>query len=468
MNQPEEAPPARVTPRSKQAGEALRQRWPWVEPTVWNERMLATLERGVKGGQWFSLIDKVYAPRTLRHAYTAVAEKAGAGGSDGQSLAQFTARLETELGALSEEVRSGQYRPHPVRRVWIAKEGSREKRPLGIPAVRDRVVQTALRYVLEPIWEREFAPQSYGFRPGRSCRAALRRVSELLQAGYTCVVDADLKSYFDTIPHARLLARVAEKVSDGRVLELVESYLTQGVMTELGKWEPSESGTPQGAVICQRPPALPCGLPTAGCLAPLGCPLLANLYLHPLDLLMQQSGVEMVRYADDFLLLCRTPAAAQAALRQVEHWVQAEGLQLHPEKTRVVEMDQPEAGFDFLGYHFHHGGKRWPRRKSETKLRATLRPQTRRTNGTSLRQIIRTLNPILRGWYGYFRHTTRGLLARMDGWVRGRLRAILRRRQGRRGRSRRRDHQQWPNAYFARLGLFSLHEAQRAARQSHR
>jgi RNA-directed DNA polymerase len=447
MKTSKETTPAPVTNASKQAGETLRQRWNWVEPKVWTERMLEALERGVKGEKWYALIDKVEDPRTLGRAFAAVAGRQGAAGSDGQQIVQFAAGLERELAELAAQLHEGRYRPHPVRRVWIDKLGSQEKRPLGIPAVRDRVVQTALRWVLEPIFEREFTAQSYGFRPGRGCKDALRRVEELLKAGYTHVVDADLKGYFDSIPHARLMARVQEKVSDGRVLVLVESFLTQGVLNELREWEATESGTPQGAVIS---------------------PLLANLYLHPLDLLLQASGVEMVRYADDFVLLCRSRAEAERALQRVEQWAQAEGLQLHPQKTRLVEMAQPGEGFDFLGYHFQHGGKRWPRKKSEQKLRERLRAKTKRTNGESLRKIIGELNPILRGWYGYFRHTSRGLLQGMDGWVRGRLRAILRKRTGSRGRGRGRDHQRWPNAYFARHGLFSLHEAQRADLQSHR
>lgn len=447
MKAPMENNPAGVADVPKQAGETLRQRWPWAEPQVWTERMLETLVRGVRGGKWYALIDKVYDPRSLGRAFAAVAGRRGAAGSDGQGIAQFEAGLAGELAALGEELREGKYHPHPVRRVWIDKLGSKDKRPLGIPAVRDRVVQTALRWVLEPIFEREFTAQSYGFRPGRGCKDALRRVSELLGAGYTHVVDADLKGYFDSIPHERLLARVAERVSDGKVLALVEKFLKQGVMDELRQWEPTESGTPQGAVIS---------------------PLLANLYLHPLDLLMQQSGVEMVRYADDFVLLCRTAEEAERALRQVRAWTQGEGLELHPQKTRVVDMAQTGGGFDFLGYHFHHGGKRWPRRQSEQKLKSKLRPLTKRTYGKSLRETIGQLNSILRGWYGYFRHTSRGLLKGLDGWIRGRIRAILRKRAGLRGRSRGRDHHRWPNAYFARHGLFSLHEAHCADRQSHR
>jgi len=446
MKTPKENNPAEVADEPKQAGEALRQRWSWVEPKVWTERMLEALERGVKGGRWFALMDKVYDPRHLRSAFADVYGNQGAPGSDGQGVEPFLANLEEEINRLAQELREDRYQPHPVRRVWIDKAGGREKRPLGIPAVRDRTVQTALRFVLEPILEREFAPQSYGFRPGRGCKDALRRVKELLQSGLIHVVDADIKGYFDSIPHERLIALVAQRVSDGRVLGLVESFLRAGVLNELREWEPTEAGTPQGAVIS---------------------PLLANLYLHPLDLLMQECGMEMVRYADDFVLLCPSQEQAEAALARVQQWMTQQGLRLHPEKTRVVDLSQPKEGFDFLGYHFHHGGKRWPRPKSLQKLKDNLRPLTKRTNGQSLRTIIAELNPKLRGWYGYFRHTLASSLSGVDSWVRGRLRAILRKRAGLRGRGRGRDHQRWPNAYFARHGLFSLYEARCAAVQSH-
>jgi RNA-directed DNA polymerase len=447
MNPQEEDRPAIVAAEPKQAGEARDLKWWWVEPSVWTERMLEALERGVKGGQWFALIDKVYGDKALRSAFSAVEKNRGAAGCDGQRVERFASRLDEELAELGEELRSGKYRPQPVRRVWIEKEGSAEKRPLGIPAVRDRVVQRSLRAVLEPIFERDFAAQSYGFRPGSGAKDALRRVSELLAHGCHYIVDADLKSYFDSIPQDRLLERVREKVRDGRVLALLEGMLKAGVLSEQRQWEPTEKGTPQGAVIS---------------------PLLANIYLHPLDVLMAQSGVEMVRYADDFIVLTRSVEAAQRALEQVRQWVEQAGLQLHPQKTRVVDLTQPEEGFDFLGYHFHHGGKRWPRRKSEEKLKARLRPLTRRNHGESMQAIIAELNPILRGWYGYFRHSSRGLIAWVDSWVRGRLRSILRQRQGRCGRARGKDHQRWPNAYFARRQLFSLQEAWAAELQSQR
>jgi RNA-directed DNA polymerase len=448
MNRAEQTTPAEVAAtQPKQAGEALRQKWPWVEASVWTERMLEALERGVKGGKWFALIDKVYEPRNLRSAFGRVYGNQGAAGSDGQSLNGFAVRLEAELGALGAELKESRYQPHPVRRVYIEKIGSKEKRPLGIPAVRDRVVQTALRNVIEPIFEREFAPQSYGFRPRRGCKDALRRVDELLKSGHSHVVDADIQGYFDSIPHGRLMELVAERISDGRVLALVESFLKQGVLNELRQWEPTEQGTPQGAVIS---------------------PLLANLYLHPLDLLMQQSGLEMVRYADDFVVLARNRAEAEAALSKIQQWIEKAGLRLHPQKTRLVDLNEPQAGFEFLGYHFRAGGKRWPRKKSVAKLKEKLRSKTQRNHGGSLLSIVAEINPILRGWYGYFCHSIVTGFAQLDGWLRGRLRSILRKRQGRKGRGRGLDHQRWPNEYFTRHGLFSLHEARTAANQSQR
>src|SRR6266498_1297899 len=221
----------RPTPvlEAKQVGE-VRARWAWTEPAVWTERMLTALEVGVKGGIWFSLIDKVYKPGNLRVAFAKVKANQGAAGVDHQTIEMFEADLETNLSKVSQQLADGSYRPQAVRRQWIAKPGSSEKRPLGIPTVRSRVVETALRNVLEPIFERDFAEHSYGFRPGRGCKEALRRVDHLLRVGYHWVVDADLKGYFDTIPRQRLLEQVGEKIADGRVLALVDAFLQQRIM----------------------------------------------------------------------------------------------------------------------------------------------------------------------------------------------------------------------------------------------
>ena len=242
-----EAQPAAVSEGAKQVGE-IWQRWSWVERTVWTERMLTALEQGVKGGKWFSLMDKGTDPKTLWRGFEQVKANQGAAGVDRQTVEDFERNLIQNLKQLSEQLRDGTFRPQPVRRVWIPKPGSTEQRPLGIPTVRDRVVQAALRMVLEPIFERDFAEHSYGFRPNRGCKDALRRVDDLLKQGATWIVDADLKSYFDTIPQDRLKQRVEEKVSDGRVIGLVEQYLQQPVMDSGKSWTP-EAGTPQGAVF---------------------------------------------------------------------------------------------------------------------------------------------------------------------------------------------------------------------------
>jgi RNA-directed DNA polymerase len=404
--------------------------------------MLEALEQGVKGGRWFSLIDKVYAPRTLAAAWHQVKARDGAGGVDRQTVEQFDVQADSYLSGLSEALRTGAYVPQPVRRRWIKKLGSVEKRPLGIPTVKDRVVQSAVRLVLEPIFEREFCPSSYGFRPGRGCKEALREVQRLLDAGHTWVVDADIKSYFDTIPHAELLAAVRSRVADGRVLKLLEAYLTQGVMDGLAQWTP-EAGTPQGAVIS---------------------PLLANVYLHPVDQALAAAGYQVVRYADDLVILCVSADEAQRALSLLRTLLESRGLRLHPDKTRVVDATQP-GGFDFLGYHFEQG-KRWPRKKSTQKLRDTVRRQTRRTRGVSLAAIVTELNPVLRGWFGYFQHSHPNTFRDVDGWVRMRLRSLLRKRRGQRGRGRGADHQRWPNAYFHALGLFALVEARQRVLRS--
>jgi RNA-directed DNA polymerase len=433
-----EAESAGVPVRAKQAEEAGRQReerWGWVEPAVWTERMLAALEGGVKGGRWYSLLDKVYAERTLAVAWRRVERNQGSAGVDRQSVEAFAAHAERYLGELSEALRTGTYRPELVRRVWIPKPGRAERRPLGIPTVKDRVVQTALKLVLEPIWEATFAEQSYGFRPGRGCKDALRRVDELLHDQATWVVDVDLQSYFDTIPHEPLVALVEQRVSDGGVLKLVRAYLTQGVLDGLEQWSPAR-GSPQGAVIS---------------------PWLSNVYLDGLDHRMAEVGYQMVRYADDMVVLCRSEAEANAALGELTGWVQTHGLTLHPEKTRVVDATQ-RGGFDFLGYHFERG-KKWPSKRSVGKLHDAIRAKTGRKVSGSLDELIERINPILRGWFGYFRHSHRTTFSGIDGWVRMRLRSILRKRHGRRGRARNTDQQEWPTAYFVRHGLFTMQAA---------
>jgi len=398
---------------------------------VWTDRMLDALHEGVRGGKWHTLHDKVYSRSNLCAASHVVLENKGAAGVDHQTVEGFEDNRLEEIDGLMEDLRTGKYQPHAVKRVWIPKPGSTEQRPLGIPTVRDRVVQTALLNVLEPIFDVAFHEHSYGFRKGRGCHHALERVEKLLNAGYTYVVDADLKGYFDTIPKDRLLGRVGERVSDRGILGLVEKFLEQGVMDGLKEFTP-EKGTPQGAVIS---------------------PLLANLYLNPLDHRMAEAGFEMTRYADDFVILCRSREEADRALAKVKQWVEENGLVLHPTKTKVV--DSRTEGFDFLGYTFR-GRLRLPRKKSMDKLKESVRSKTKRTNGCSLAWIVGSLSSTLQGWFGYFQHCHWNVFTGVDGWVRMRLRSILRKRAGRKGRGRGLDNQRWPNAYFAECGLYGL------------
>jgi RNA-directed DNA polymerase len=408
-------------------------------------RMLTTLIEGVEGGKWFRLFDKVFAERNLLAAYQQVAQKKGAAGVDHVTVRQFERQLPEAIWELSDQLRGGSYRPQAIRRVHIPKPGRTETRPLGIPTVRDRIVQGAVVNVIEPIFERDFAEHSYGFRPRRGCKDALRRVDELLKAGYVHVVDADLKGYFDSIPHDRLLERLETKIADGRVLSLIAAFLQANVMDGVQQWTP-EAGAPQGAVLS---------------------PLLSNVYLDPLDQLMAQTGFEMVRYADDFVVLCRTSEEAARALDAVQRWVADNGLTLHPVKTRTVDVRTD--GFDFLGYRFE-GQQHWPRTKSVKKLKDALRSKTRRTTGQSLKATIASVNRTLRGWFAYFQHSSRRSLYKdLDGWLRMRLRSLLERRRGGRGVARsQRASFTWPNRFFAEHGLFSLATAHAQACQSSR
>jgi RNA-directed DNA polymerase len=427
-------------PLAQQAGE-IPSRWRWVKPWAWTLRMLTTLEQGIEGGQWFRLLDKVFSERNLWAAFQQVAAKDGAAGVDHVSVAQFERGLPETIWEVSDQLKHGTYQPQPIRRVHIPKPGTNETRPLGIPTVRDRTVQAAVVNVIEPIFERDFAEHSYGFRPGRGCKDALRRVDGLLKRGYAFVVDADLKGYFDSIPHARLMARLKEKIADGPVLSLIERFLKATILDGMEEWSPA-TGVPPGAVLS---------------------PLLSNIYLDPLDHLVARSGFAMVRYADDFVILCRTPEEASRALELVRTWVSENGLTLHPTKTKVV--DARAVGFDFLGYHFESGTRR-PREKSLAKLKETIRAKTRRTNGDSLAQVITSLNRTLRGWFEYFKHSQRRTFGRIDGMIRRRLRCLLHHRAGRRRHGAGYANIRWPTAFFADQGLFSLEKAHALARQS--
>lgn len=403
--------------------------------------MLDTLlNQEVRGGKWHTLIDKVYQELNLYCAAGKVLGKRGAAGVDGQTVEQFDANQRRELNRLQEQLKADTYQPAAVRRTWISKLGSQEKRPLGIPTVRDRVVQTAVVHVIEPILDATFHDRSFGFRRGRGCHGALRQVEALLDAGYVYVVDADLKSYFDTIPKDRLMALVRKQISDSRVLKLIQSFLDQGILEGLREWTP-ETGVPQGAVLS---------------------PVLSNVYLNPLDHQMAEQGFEMVRYADDFVILCRSEFEAEAALEEIKSWVQAHGLTLHPEKTQIV--DARTQSFAFLGYSFR-GKLRFPRAKSHRKLMDRLRTLTPRKSGDSLSCMMGRINRVLQGWFNYFRHIHWNLFPGYDGYVRQRLRRMLLKRQRQNPQRLSRTHR-WPNAYFTAHGFQSLEEAHRRLLQS--
>lgn len=416
---------------------------PGVKAGLWTERMLAALVNGVKGGKWHSMMDKIYAERTLRIAWQRVKSNRGAAGIDKISIERFESRAEQYLQELQQQLQSGTYQPQAVKRVMIPKAGGGE-RPLGIPTVKDRVVQMAIKLVIEPIFEHTFRDSSHGFRPGRGCKDALRAVDEWLKAGYTWVVDADIKGYFDHISHDLLMSKLGERLADRRLLNLLGAYLKQDIMTDCESWKPTQ-GTPQGAVLS---------------------PLLANIYLNELDHLIGDR-YRLVRYADDFIILAASEAEADAALTEVKQWMARHQLELHPDKTRLVNEQNDPHGFDFLGYTFKKG-LHLIRKKSRKAMRDKIRAQTRRSQGVSIDTVIHRLNPILRGWFNYFKHVHKSELQAMDGFVRRRLRSILRKYQKKGSGTGRnvRDHQQWPNAYFANLGLFTLTEAHAQASQS--
>jgi RNA-directed DNA polymerase len=431
--------PGAVPSRATHDGET-QGRWPWVEPSVWTARMLTALEEGVKGGQWYSLIDKVWNLDNLRAATDKVVGNAGAPGVDGQTTAQFDAQRDEQLRRVQSGLRDGSYRPSPLRPQKIPKPGTNKHRVLSIPTVRDRIVQTALRHVLEPIFEARFLACSYGFRPGRSAQQALDAVEEGLKEGKVWVVDADIEDFFGTISTDLVRAELAEQIRDGRVLDLVDYFMAHAGMAARQTWQPTQ-GIAQGAPLS---------------------PLLAKVHLHPVDTSLVAQGLAVVRYADDLVVLCTAEAEAQQALELLRQTLAARGLRLHPDKTRVVNATVE--GFDFLGYHYGPNPRspkneirRRPRDKSLRSFKDRVRGLTRRLSGVALETTIQHLSPVLRGWWNYFRRSEAWVMKELDGWIRRRLRAIVLAHEGRRDRSAHGTiNQRVPNAELTRLGLFSL------------
>jgi len=432
--------------KAKQKSEAQNSKWSWVETSIWTDRMLATLDNGVKGGKWFSLWDKVIRPETLQIAWKYVKRNKGAAGIDDITIKQFDTSHEYYLARLHKTLKEGNYNPQAIKRVHIPKDGGKT-RPLGIASIEDRVVQTALKLVIEPIFEKEFLSCSYGFRPGRNAKDALREIDLLIKTGYAWYVDADIQNYFDTIPKQRIMDQVSVRISDGRVLELIQKCLEQDVMEEGKQWSPTQ-GTVQGSPLS---------------------PLLSNLYLHALDKLMSEKGYKWIRFADDSIAICNSGAEAETTLRDINDWMSKNGLTLHPEKTRTGNCRKTGQGFDFLGYHFERGRKT-VRKKSVKKLRDKIRTLTKRTVGKSAEMIIAELNPVLRGWFNYFKHADvtkfDNVFKETDGFTRRRLRSIFRTQEKRPSFGRcLNDHVNWPNKFFAALGLFDLQAARVSACQ---
>ena len=350
----------------------------------------------------YSLIDKIWAPTNLEQAFLDVKRNRGSHGVDNITIKDYEINLEHNLRVLQQSLKDKSYRTKPVRRVYIPKsDGS--KRPLGIPTVEDRVVQAAFKRKLEPIFEKKFLPCSFGFRPNKNAHMAIEKIRKDLMDGYTFVIDADIKTYFDTIPHAKLLAMIKEEVVDGSVLAMIEQFLQSGVLDN-GIYYESTTGSPQGGVIS---------------------PLLANIYLHPLDKMMIERGHRITRYADDFVICCKTEKGAERVLKSVKKLLETElGLVVHPEKTKIVDnLIEP---FTFLSYTFRNGYYHMPSENSVRKFKEKVKDITKRNLTIGLELFIKErLNPTLRGWGRYFGiGFSKNLFIKLDAWVRRRLRMI--------------------------------------------
>lgn len=367
-----------------------------------------------------SLIDKVYRRLNLHIAFEKVKQNKGAAGVDEVSLQDFESKLDFNLEEIHRLLYEDKYRPQPVRRVFIPKPDG-DERPLGIPTVKDRVVQQALLNRMEKIFEAKFLDCSFGYRPNRNQHAAIQRVEQYLKEGSQWVVEVDIAKFFDTVNHQKLINLVAEEISDGRVLKLIGTILESGVK-EKGCIQPTVKGVPQGGVIS---------------------PLLANIYLHPFDEAMTKFGCKMVRYADDVVILCNTKEEAQAVVLKAKTILEGVlGLKLNTDKTKIVHKSQ---GFEFLGYFFGsgHSDYKMPRPKAVEAFMDKVRYYTRRKQPLAFNEMIVRLNPVILGWGRYFMHGhSKRIFWYLDCWIRDRVRAYRLRK--------------WNNAACNKISGYSL------------
>lgn len=427
-------------PSSRKAGANVREL----------QRRLWTAAKQSEGRRFHALYDRIYRSDVLWEAWRRVLKNKGAAGVDRLTLAAVQEYgVDRMLRELRDDLQAGSYHPSPVRRVDIPKPDGRT-RPLGIPTIRDRVAQQATKLVIEPIFEADFVPCSFGFRPRRSATDALETIRKAFPRGYHFVVEADIRSFFDEIDHERLMSLVEQRISDRRVLKLVRKWLKAGVMDE-GRRVELVSGTPQGGVAS---------------------PLLANIYLHAFDQAWSAHGTgELVRYCDDFVVLCRTRNEAETALSKARNLFAELGLELHPDKTKVVDLREGREGFDFLGCHLRarmsgplyekygicrYYLQRGPSQRSMKRIRAKIKARTGRNRvGARLPDLIAELNPILRGWGGYFRTgNAANRFIEIDRYVQRRLTGLLIKQRGRNLRAG--QVQRWTDDWFQEQGLHRL------------
>lgn len=375
--------------------------------------------------KYYSIIDKVYRMGNLYEAWNAVKANKGSAGVDGETIIWFETQLNQNLVEIQRLLREGRYQPQPVLRHYIPKDNGK-KRPLGIPTVRDRIVQQAVRQKIEPLFDRDFYPHSYGFRKGHSQHQALDIVRRAKKSGYEYVIDLDIQSYFDNIPHELLMGKIKDKITDGRVLDLIEMWLKAGVLED-DQFQYTNIGSPQGGVIS---------------------PLLANIYLDEFDWGMNEVGFPVVRFADDAIIFCKTKAKAKRAYKVAKKILEQKlQLTMHPIKTKIVHFDE---GFRFLGFNFWKDYMVLPEDRIK-KYKDKIRNLSRRQQGKSLIEMIRKLNEVIRGFSNYFKvGNVKKKFKRLDEWIRMRVRAYM--------RNKRSMESNWriPNKVLAQAGLVSM------------